>query len=803
MTIPLTRGAKTNADITALLRARHSLLWVVTREEVRVERAIVEAAGAATYNTRFWDCAAGITGPTGTEVEKIADPVGALDYMKNQKTRCVYVMRDLHKWLDPIVLRTLRNLARDLQGAPKEVARTIVVLTPSSEIPPELAGHATLIDYPLPDRAEIASILDDVLASLPENIREAAAPNGTRDAAIDAAVGLTAEEAGNCYARSLVSVRRVDPAIVGGEKKRVIAREKVLTWHDPDPRGLEAIGGLDLLKGWLRARRAAFTPRARAFGLPAPKGAMLVGVPGCLHPNTPIADPMSGTIATVEERWAAGDPFHVWALGPCGPTISTAMPPQRYDEAPMFVVALEDGRSITVTGAHRVLSQDGWIAVGDLSSRLESGPVLLVTTPESDLAVPPQDVARCPRTAQGSLGGYPTGPRSDDERPHLGEGGGRVPSPSPDGALAHNRQRSCVGGSASAQAHSQPCRSSDPQPTLGFEPPPFAPSRTDRLVAVLRGPEGHQQPYSGTSATASRPASGSALHDTGNELLHDVLGSMAGASIRSTRVRSVTQAVPAVYYDFHVPGFENYWAAGMWHHNCGKSLTAKCIASAWGMPLLRLDLGALKSKYVGESEGNIRKALSVAEAVAPCVLWLDEIEKALGGATGPQGDGGVSADALGAVLSWMQERQGSVFVIATANDVRSLPPELLRKGRFDEVFWVDLPTGPERAGILASALTAHGRTPSSIDLEQLARATVTFTGAEIANLVPDALFAAFEDGERALTTEDLLKAAKTVVPLAKTASERIEGLRAWANGRARPASLPEAEQKTAGRDLDL
>ena len=516
MTTPLTRGAKTNADITALLRARHSLLWVVTREEVRVERAIVEAAGAAMYTTRFWDCAAGITGPTGTEVEKIADPVGALDYMKSQKTRCVYVMRDLHKWLDPIVLRTLRNLARDLQGAPKEVARTIVILTPSSEIPPELAGHATLIDYPLPDRAEIAAILDDVLASLPENIRESAAPNGTRDAAIDAAVGLTAEEAGNCYARSLVSARRVDPAIVGGEKKRVIAREKVLTWHDPDPRGLEAIGGLDLLKGWLRARRAAFTPRARAFGLPAPKGAMLVGVPGC-----------------------------------------------------------------------------------------------------------------------------------------------------------------------------------------------------------------------------------------------------------------------------------------------GKSLTAKCIASAWGMPLLRLDLGALKSKYVGESEGNVRKALAVAEAVAPGVLWLDEIERALGGATGPQGDGGVSADALGAVLSWMQERQGSVFVIATANDVRSLPPELLRKGRFDEVFWVDLPTHPERAGILASALTAHGREPSSVDLEQLARATVTFTGAEIANLVPDALFAAFEDGERALTTDDLLRAAKTVVPLAKTASERIEGLRAWANGRARPASLPEAEQKSAGRDLDL
>jgi SpoVK/Ycf46/Vps4 family AAA+-type ATPase len=125
---------------------------------------------------------------------------------------------------------------------------------------------------------------------------------------------------------------------------------------------------------------------------------------------------------------------------------------------------------------------------------------------------------------------------------------------------------------------------------------------------------------------------------------------------------------------------------------CGKSYSAKCLASEWRIPLIRMDLGALKSKYVGESESNLRQALSQIEAIGRCVVWLDEIEKALEGATSGSADGGVSADALGAILSWMQDRQGEAFVIATANNAEKLPPELLRKGRFDEVWWVDLPT---------------------------------------------------------------------------------------------------------------
>jgi SpoVK/Ycf46/Vps4 family AAA+-type ATPase len=514
----ITAGSKASADVTSLLRARNSLLWIVTREEARAERGICEAAASAAYEPRLWDCATGISDMSGTPVDaSMTDPGNVLTKIRDSKLRQVWILRDLPYWLkDPIALRMLRSLARQLQSAPRAEARAIVVLSPVSEIPPELQGHATVIEWPLPDRAEIAKILDNVIAALPEEMQANAAPNGSRDAAIDAAVGLTSEEAQACYAKSLVATKKIEAATVAQEKKRVIAKEKVLEWVDPLPGGLDSVGGLELLKAWLMSRRAAFTPAARAYGLPAPKGALLVGVPGC-----------------------------------------------------------------------------------------------------------------------------------------------------------------------------------------------------------------------------------------------------------------------------------------------GKSLTAKAIATALSMPLLRLDFGALKGKFVGESEGNIRKALKVAESMAPCVVWIDEIEKALGGATGPQGDGGVSADALGNFLSWMQDRQGSVFVIATANDVSALPPELLRKGRFDDLFFVDLPTAVERKGVLSAALKAHGRDVSSIDLAAVSAVTADFTGAEIAALVPDSMFAAFADGARPITTADLVGAAKNTAPLARTAAEKITKLREWSKGRARPASIADVAPTTTSRTLDL
>jgi SpoVK/Ycf46/Vps4 family AAA+-type ATPase len=212
-------------------------------------------------------------------------------------------------------------------------------------------------------------------------------------------------------------------------------------------------------------------------------------------------------------------------------------------------------------------------------------------------------------------------------------------------------------------------------------------------------------------------------------------------------------------------------------------------------------MGALRSKYVGESEANIRKALQVAETVSPCILWLDELEKALGGATQGAADGGVSADALGAILLWLQERTVPVVVVATANNVDALPPELMRKGRFDEMFFVDLPQPVERAAILRTTMKSFGRDPDTINAAKIAMATNGFSGAEIAALVPEALFTGFADGARPITTGDLLDAANAVVPMSKSQSERITKLRQWAAGRCRSASsaadgTPEATRGT-------
>lgn len=527
-----TRGEIVAADIAALLRARNPLIWIVTREEARVESYLFEIAASVDYIARTWDVGQGPAEISGKSAQvgggDLRDPdamFGAISARADNgpAERCVWIMRDLPAWLTgPAGVKTLRlarNLARMLPGVARERAQAVIILSPSGEVPPELANHATVVNWPLPDREEIASILDAAIESMPDNLKKSAAPNGTRDAAIDAAVGLSGEEAAACYARSLVQHKRIDPQTVANEKKRVIAREGGLKWYDPLPGGLDAVGGLEYLKTWLLDRSNAWSPKAREYGLPAPKGAMLVGMSGC-----------------------------------------------------------------------------------------------------------------------------------------------------------------------------------------------------------------------------------------------------------------------------------------------GKTLTGKAIATAWQVPLLWLDLNALKDKFVGGSEGKLRRVLDVIQAIGRCVVVIDEIEKSLQGATSGSSDGGVSADALGTILSWMQERQGEAFVIATANDPTSLPPELMRKGRFDEVWWIDLPNDEERGAILSAAMRSNGRGKVDVDVKRISKMTEGFNGAEIAALIPDALFKAFADDQREIKTQDIIEAARNIVPLSEMAKEKIAKLREWAKGRARPASRSNVETEStrkSTRSLDI
>lgn len=532
-----TRSQEVAADISALVRARNPLLWIVTKEEKRAEGFIFQAIKSAAYNIRTWDAGQGvIMGMTGKPINAESQDIDVcLDMIakaaeKEPATanaqgadRGAWVLRDLPPWLDGLIgiktVRKIRNLARQLPSTPRLTSQVMIIISPSNKVPPELEGHTTVVDWPIPDRAEVAALLDAAVGSLSDSLKATALPKGARELAIDAAIGLSGEEAQGCYARSLVQYKRIDPVAVAKEKKRVVAREGVLEWIDPLPGGLDAVGGLENLKEWLIQRRVAYSPKAREYGLRAPKGALLVGVAGC-----------------------------------------------------------------------------------------------------------------------------------------------------------------------------------------------------------------------------------------------------------------------------------------------GKSMTAKAVSTAWDVPLLRMDLGALKSKFVGDSEANLRKALRVIEAIGRCVVWLDEIEKSLQGATSGSADGGVSADALGAILSWMQDRKGEAFVIATANDVSALPPELMRKGRFDDIWFVDLPNAKERGEVLKASLKANGREKAKIALDKIVAATEDFTGVEIAELVPEAMFAAFADSEREIKTEDLFKAAKSVTKLSETSKEKIGKLREWATGRARPATktiVRESTRVSAERALEI
>ncbi|MDQ2805643.1 MAG: AAA family ATPase [Chloroflexota bacterium] len=220
----------------------------------------------------------------------------------------------------------------------------------------------------------------------------------------------------------------------------------------------------------------------------------------------------------------------------------------------------------------------------------------------------------------------------------------------------------------------------------------------------------------------------------------------------------------------------------------GKSLVAKAVASLWQLPLLKLDLGKVFSELVGSSEENMRSALSTAESVAPAILWLDELDKGLAGiSSSHRSDAGTSARVFGSFLTWMQEKTSPVFVIATANNVGSLPPEALRKGRFDEIFFVDLPNEGERREIFAIHITKRRRDPELFDLDQLAAAAAGLSGAEIEQAVISGLYDAFEAG-RDLTTDDIVRAMHGSIPLSQTMREEIGALRDWARTRARPAS---------------
>ncbi len=493
-------------ELNILIQAQYPLIYLVTSEEERAEQTIAAIAQAKPVRRVYlWTVTHGIVEygqPRNVTQHNTVSPEAAVEWVMRQREPSIFVFKDLHPFIDsPAVTRWLRDAIASFKGTQK----AIILMSPVQNIPIELEKEVAVIDFALPDMAELNQVLTNQL----EQVRGRKITTETREKLLKAALGLTRDEAEKVYRKAQVTAGRLteeEVDIVLSEKKQLIRRNGILEYIEEDET-LNSVGGLEELKKWLTQRSNAFTERAREYGLPQPKGMLILGVPGC-----------------------------------------------------------------------------------------------------------------------------------------------------------------------------------------------------------------------------------------------------------------------------------------------GKSLIAKTTSRLWGLPLLRLDMGRVyDGSMVGRSEANLRNALKTAESISPAILFIDEMDKAFAGTSGSaDSDGGTSSRIFGSFLTWMQEKTSPVFVMATANRVERLPGEFLRKGRFDEIFFVDLPTAEERKEIFRIHLSKRRREIERFDLDQLASVCDGFSGAEIEQGLVAAMYEAFAQ-DREFTQLDIIAASRATMPLSKTMTEQVTALRDWARQRARPAAFSVAE----------
>lgn len=510
----MTTKGSSAGTIETLIRARYPLIYVVSFEENRVNQSLLKTALARKKQLCSWTITNGLELADGSYITELKDPIKVLEYILQSDMNGIFVLRDYHPYLnDPVVVRKLRDVAHSL----KTTMKNVIFLSPALKVPIELEKEIAVIDYELPDKEELSAIIKHIAQSVGDTSKLDVMKSPEQYSKIvEAALGLTAEEAENVFAKSLVQKGQFDIRTVLSEKEQIIRKSGVLEYYHVNE-NMKEVGGLDQLKIWLTKRGKAFTPKAREFGLPEPRGILLLGIPGC-----------------------------------------------------------------------------------------------------------------------------------------------------------------------------------------------------------------------------------------------------------------------------------------------GKSLTAKAISGMWQLPLLKLDVGKVFSSFVGSSEENVRRAIQTAESIAPSILWLDEIEKGFSGlGSSGQTDGGTTARVFGTFLTWLQEKKTPVFVVATSNNVSQLPPELLRKGRFDEIFYVDLPSKEERTEIFRIHLEKRNRATVDFNLEKLATLTHGFSGSEIEEIIVSSLYDAFDNGVE-LAQQHMEDVITTMIPLSQTMEEQIRGIREWAKLRARRASAVEWEEDTgATRQLEI
>jgi SpoVK/Ycf46/Vps4 family AAA+-type ATPase len=502
-------------ELDLLIRARYPIIYLRTSEESRACNLIANIARAEKKSLVEWSSTEGLRkiedfqGAAAGELQPVASsagdatrqPLAALEEILQEAGRTIYLMKDLHSYMDD---RVVMRKIRDLYASLKRSYKTIVIVAPCKKIPLDLEKEIYFLDMPLPDLDQLKKLLRDVADTLKGNPRLNVELTALMlDRMANAALGLTLEEAERVFFKAVIRDAKLageEVQYIREEKRQIVQKSGLLEYYET-PEDLDSVGGLELLKFWLKRRSRAYEPAAREYGLPPPKGLLLLGVQGC-----------------------------------------------------------------------------------------------------------------------------------------------------------------------------------------------------------------------------------------------------------------------------------------------GKSLAAKAVSGSWGFPLLRLDLSRIFGSLIGSSEDNMRRALEMAESVSPAVLWVDEIEKTFSGIeSSGMSDAGTTARVFGSFLTWLQDNTTPVFCVATANSIERLPPELLRKGRFDDIFFVDLPSTAERIEIARIHLAKRKRDPAKYDLARLAAQSEGFSGAEIEQAIVSAMYDAF-DSNHEVAQADILQAMQSAVPLSVTMREDIERVRDWAKDRARPAS---------------
>jgi len=513
-------------DLASYFNAGYSVIYLLTAEEGRAEKEVIKAcAESGRPNIHVWSCSRGMYQPSADKKkvqydESMAEPIKALMHIQKLPGPAVYIFRDIHiAWKQVRAVRMMRDIANDF----KQLQKTIVIISPVKQIPPELERDVALIEFDLPDRETLAKTLDAVIETNKAGLKKRGinVDEDERDKIIQAAMGLTTTEAENAYSKAIIIAASMGEGtslsqLVLAEKASAVKKSGTLEYF-PTSETINDIGGLENLKLWLQMRSKAFSKKAREFGLPNPRGALLVGLPGC-----------------------------------------------------------------------------------------------------------------------------------------------------------------------------------------------------------------------------------------------------------------------------------------------GKSLAAKATSNILGVPLIRLDIGRVFGGLVGESESNLRRAIQTVEAVGQCVLWIDEMDKAFAGMGGSGStDGGTSQRVFGNFITWMQEKTAPVFLVATVNRMKGLPPELLRKGRFDEIFFVGLPSPEERAEILAIHAGKYGRDPKNFDFKKCVKESDGFSGAELEEAIRSGLFLAFHN-DRELESDDVLAAIQGTNPLSKSRSSDLEEMKNWAEDNAINASeTHKGARDQAGRQLNI